>query len=480
VITGLRPSNFRCYPPDWTCGPLDPFLPLGRITVILAPNSGGKTTLLNQLLAMRQSWGALEGFKRLVTAGPELDLGPFSTRVPYLANLNAPTSLSFRILRAAAEHEDEVCFEYIAADEAARSGWLRSVIVTRKNSTWTLERDGEDGALELGLTTASGDAATEAMAPEEGASDQAARPDKYIVDTSVDGETPLLFESANVGNGYRRDPNDFEPAESTPAPNISPKTAKISFAHGLVSVADHLEPAWTAIHGIRQELLSLRRIGPLRESGARVSPVSAVHSDYVGSSGEFTASVLFNNAQTLGRANSFLEILRLPTLEARGVPDTMMVQLVTETGATVADLGFGVSQVLPILTQLAVPTHQTVWIEQPELHLHPLQQAMLARVIANALDREPEDLKRESSPDRETSDRQFIFETHSEHLVLALCALVRARSIRPDDLCLLAGTSGANGPQFERIPVDDDGEMTRPWPGGFFPERRSLSAGRLP
>jgi predicted ATPase len=70
------------------------------------------------------------------------------------------------------------------------------------------------------------------------------------------------------------------------------------------------------------------------------------------------------------------------------------------------DVGFGVSQVLPVITLLYyVPEGSTVILEQPEIHLHPLAQAHLADLILNV-----------------TRHRkiQVILESHSEHLLLRL------------------------------------------------------------
>ena len=51
----------------------------------------------------------------------------------------------------------------------------------------------------------------------------------------------------------------------------------------------------------------------------------------------------------------------------------------------IADVGFGVSQVLPVLVALIVAEPgQLVYLEQPELHLHPRAQVALARVLADA------------------------------------------------------------------------------------------------
>jgi predicted ATPase len=70
------------------------------------------------------------------------------------------------------------------------------------------------------------------------------------------------------------------------------------------------------------------------------------------------------------------------------------------------DVGFGISQVLPVVTLLQyVPKGSTVILEQPEIHLHPLAQAHLADVILNAA---------------QHRQVQVIVESHSEHLLLRL------------------------------------------------------------
>ena len=52
----------------------------------------------------------------------------------------------------------------------------------------------------------------------------------------------------------------------------------------------------------------------------------------------------------------------------------------------IADVGFGVSQILPVLVALLVASgEQVVYIEQPELHLHPNAQAKLANIVANVI-----------------------------------------------------------------------------------------------
>jgi predicted ATPase len=55
---------------------------------------------------------------------------------------------------------------------------------------------------------------------------------------------------------------------------------------------------------------------------------------------------------------------------------------------SIADVGFGVSQTLPVLVALLVAKPgQLVYIEQPEVHLHPRAQIAMAEILANAAKR---------------------------------------------------------------------------------------------
>jgi len=73
-----------------------------------------------------------------------------------------------------------------------------------------------------------------------------------------------------------------------------------------------------------------------------------------------------------------LQIGRLPAAVQGGANDLV----------SIADVGFGVSQVLPVLVALLVAgKEQIVYIEQPETHLHPRAQRALAQIFAEAASR---------------------------------------------------------------------------------------------
>jgi putative AbiEii toxin of type IV toxin-antitoxin system/AAA ATPase-like protein len=102
-----------------------------------------------------------------------------------------------------------------------------------------------------------------------------------------------------------------------------------------------------------------------------------------------------------------VELLVGRTLEARNPSDLV----------NIADVGFGVSQVLPVLVALLVAKPgQLVYLEQPELHLHPRAQQALAIVLAEAANR----------------GVRVVAETHSSILIVAVQALVAEAKLSPD------------------------------------------------
>ena len=121
--------------------------------------------------------------------------------------------------------------------------------------------------------------------------------------------------------------------------------------------------------------------------------------------------------------------------------------------ALLTDVGFGVSQVLPVVTLLQyVPKGSTVILEQPEIHLHPLAQANLADVIINA------------AVHRQV---QVVVESHSEHLLLRLQRRVAERQISNEDLKLYFCDLEKGRSRLEPLRVDLLGNIEN-WPPRFM------------
>jgi predicted ATPase len=120
------------------------------------------------------------------------------------------------------------------------------------------------------------------------------------------------------------------------------------------------------------------------------------------------------------------------------------------------DVGFGVSQVLPVITMLFfVPKGSIVLLEQPELHLHPSAQAKLADLFLHVA---------------ETRKLQLIVESHSEHLLRRLQRRIAEPEYpfaSPENIKTYFFHMGENGSEKEEVKIDEYGQILN-WPSGFF------------
>ncbi|MEC4723542.1 DUF3696 domain-containing protein [Noviherbaspirillum sp. CPCC 100848] len=130
------------------------------------------------------------------------------------------------------------------------------------------------------------------------------------------------------------------------------------------------------------------------------------------------------------------------------------------------DVGSGISYVLPVLAAGWSYERQIVFIEQPELHLHPALQAGLADALIEITN----------------TGRQLIVETHSEHLILRLLRRIRETNAKrtaspelrfdPDQVSVFYFNPSLDGTtRVRHIRISDTGEFLTPWPRGFFTER---------
>jgi predicted ATPase len=120
---------------------------------------------------------------------------------------------------------------------------------------------------------------------------------------------------------------------------------------------------------------------------------------------------------------------------------------------TIADVGFGVSQVLPILvTDVGLGRQGTLLINQPEVHLHPASQALLGNYFSSRI-----------------HSRQYVIETHSEYLITRFRILVAKKKLRPEDINLyfMMPEADKDGRLLRRIQIGSQGELIDP-PKEFF------------
>jgi ABC-type ATPase involved in cell division len=131
------------------------------------------------------------------------------------------------------------------------------------------------------------------------------------------------------------------------------------------------------------------------------------------------------------------------------------------------DIGYGLSQLLPVIVAALDTEAGIVAVEEPESNIHPAFQVVLADLFIRQAKANP--------------DALFLIETHSEHLMLRCLRRIRETSdgelaeddatLQPEEIAVHFVEPSEGSPRFHRIRIDADGEFLDPWPRGFFAER---------
>ena len=215
---------------------------------------------------------------------------------------------------------------------------------------------------------------------------------------------------------------------------------------------------------LRNELGNIVYLGPLRRKPERDYVWNKSAPGEVGSDGHRAIDVLLASSQT--RSNEYSGIVEgvskwltrmgvAQKLEVRQISRTRYEVMIHRDGiiANLRDVGIGVSQVLPVLTVAYFASMgSTVILEEPEIHLHPLAQGVLAEIFVDI------------SKERRV---QFIIETHSEHLFRRMQTLIAQGKASPCDCSMFFVEPGTKGAHLRRLEVDEFGTV-RNWPEHFF------------
>ena len=227
---------------------------------------------------------------------------------------------------------------------------------------------------------------------------------------------------------------------------------------------------------LQSSLQNLYYLGPLRASPRRTYTRSRVQPGDMGPDGGFLVDALLSSRERgqlkqwganpgklaideyaaawlkrLGlvhdfRVEALAEGKRVFEVKVRKSPHSAEVLL--------TDVGFGVSQIVPVLALcFYVPQQSTVILEQPDIHLHPSAQAGLADVFIDTW---------------KNHNVQILFESHSEHLLRRLQRRIAEEEISKDDVGLyFCSADDSGGSNISLLEVDQYGNISN-WPKDFF------------
>lgn len=139
------------------------------------------------------------------------------------------------------------------------------------------------------------------------------------------------------------------------------------------------------------------------------------------------------------------------------IPVVELKAKISDFWSNITDVGYGLSLQLPILFRTIIAglisTNKLIFIEQPEVHLHPKLQAKFIETILKF-----------------GGDNIFFIETHSEHIVRKLQSMVKNEDYKllPKDVSIYYFEREEKGSKISNHKILESGKLSKNFPTGFF------------
>ncbi len=427
MFKSIRLQNFKGYKDSGEVS-------LAPLTIIVGPNNSGKSTLLQSLLALKQTAREPANRPALITRGI-VDLNGF---YDILYGKESGGNTSFRIALAV---EGVGQIRFVTAGATNKPG----LIALADSIDITFAFDQKSNEIEV--------ASVVLMQGEKIA--------LRVVKGRNDWQSETLAPS--VPRNMQVEFRNFLPSLTLAVPqetNPLMMTPEIFDAITATKVYAHFWSQWLG-EGIKQ-------VGPLRRAVPWHASAGATASAEFGLGGENLVAALGSKEKVADTNRTLLElvsdwvsqrkILKNLHLEVnRAKTGTMLLGDDPDglTNINVAGMGQGLSQVLPVIaSSKTVAPNDCLLVEQPEVHLHPALQSELGDLFIDAVS---------------TAQRQVIVETHSEHLVLRVRRRVAERKLSPEHVAILYVEKQGPNSTIRRLQLNERGHFAD-WPKGFFDE----------
>jgi predicted ATPase len=424
MLTKLRIKNFKA----WGDQLWEPGLRLAPVTLLLGPNSAGKTSILQAPLLLKQTFESPDRSLDINTGGQATDLVDVGTAESLLFDRAKDNVLGvgFSCRDGDNEAEYEAVFQRIGSTLTLAALTLRS-----SGKTYGVKRQSKGGY--------------RLVAP---------------------GYTPQKIAGR-------------EDARRT----YRPERAIAFSAEAVAAIGAAGAEVQDLSLRLRQSIASIAYLGPLRGYPERSYLWNGVEPGDLGKNGENAAHALLASTNSKkkrqegeeGGAGWLVEQVS-HWLAKMGVADELILErqgrsrhyeILVRRGdrrSNLMDVGFGVSQVLPMLVlSYFVPQGTTIVAEQPEIHLHPRAQSGLAELMVRVA---------------KTRRVQFLVETHSEHLFRRLQYLIAAAEVSPQDCALYYIERDEPGAKLAVLDTNEFGQISN-WPEQFFGDAMGETARQM-
>ena len=160
---------------------------------------------------------------------------------------------------------------------------------------------------------------------------------------------------------------------------------------------------------------------------------------------------LHDDLVKFGRGSGLFKDIKVKR-HGRQMNDPFQLQVKVRSGsyANIMDVGYGVSQSLPILVDVLERSYRrrgdkyAFLLQQPEVHLHPRGQAELASLFVQAF---------------KQNGNRFLIETHSDYIVDRVRVSVRKELLKPDDVSVLYFEPRGGTVAIHNMTLDEHGNL---------------------
>lgn len=421
AITSIQLQNFKAFPDSGE-------IRLAPLTIVFGKNNTGKSSILQSLLILRQTLDAPGDVARLNLRGPVYKAGTYHDVVhKHLAKQN----LAFRLGVLLPDRKSGRLDLAFKSDEPQPPRLTELAVEVSGIDLLRIRRSrGQGGPYEL-----------------------------TIGDDNLGGERKANFRfSVN-----RFLPVIGEEPTHVGRPNLRRDKSRAAARQVLRAVEDALR--------------TTRAIGAFRQQPERRYEYQGRPPDVVDVSGNYVVDALLEDAnrkrkrgELIRGVNKWLDkVGRVRLLPLKGIARHAKIFEIrlkdTDSGrwANFADVGFGIGQALPVIVEgLRTVAGGTYLVQEPEIHLHPDAQLVMADFLI-ALVR---------------SGRRVIVETHSENILLRVRRAIVQHASRPNgrdglaplDVSIIHVNKTDDGASHAtQLSLDDLGQV-QDWPRGFMEE----------